>query len=1101
MPKARDKNGESLLAAVSAGNLSETKHLLTRGHDPDIIKNSRGQTPIFLAAHLGNNDIFNLLLEWKASVSEIRDKSENSILHITNNLDIVKTLLSLGLDINCRNQLGRTPLHNAILKRNFEVAELLIKNGSNVNVKDVDGNTCLHFVSKCYYYLNKYILRNRCGRINLLDALERNMSVPYIKSQMVGGFHIAILEHEQDLFDYICYVNSIMTNIELVEDTDEILSFFKTFSIDKDEHLEILNTHSELLQIGEGLLKSGGDPTLQNCLGEVPLHLAVDGSNIDLITLLCRVAPSTVNVQDNMGKTPLVRCYSLPEGYEEEEGHQQEERQKKEKERKESILRILHAHGADLDLLDINGFGLLYFASHSIDYLQTVMQFNPDVNIRSKTGASILHFMAVETNHLDDNVLELLLGKGLDINARDIYGATPLFFASWCQDHKWVQQLLKHGGHLNAMDHSNYTAADLAMFNNQTEIADFLIAESPREQSNSEISEQQEEETEDQRSTPPSSVAMDLPEDIFVQSLPPVLFIKRSTDVETMFKFNILHGDSSSFISDLLESPATGRTNSDEENLNINQAVLHLITKVGEHVETLDPRFKMRTELSGSVSEGAKCGRADEFDFLCCLVEFEKVFQPEEGKSDPPGFVRVVATNEKSAAFDEFCSRDGYLINAKLVEVFYRLLYHAIHSPKIWESTKALFPSLHYHPELELKGPSVDLTLRWLGKKFKDLFISIDMVPALYFRNWWPFTANDHIEGLGSLHTDGSHVVLTTYQDVTTKEEGFDLQVPRYFRASFSRPERKILNSVSQHVRYGYMLAKTIRDQCQPIHKVFPLVNEELQEVSDDNSEMSYSDDESHSNSSHNEAGLNDATPTTSSFYDATMSEKLSDDEADEVQSNMDEDISEAGSDISRGVAEENIVRASIISTYMLKMALFHEIDRQSCDEDLDAHHTSNEANTPVDSHKACEWAKRIYQRLKKFTEMGTIPSFFIPKFDLMDRYDTSDFYVFDNLVLEDELQKESAKEDKRIIHCPLPEDFSRPVDTLPNSIPELIVELRHLQRQKRQLQNSDHKDFADNINKEGLVWGKLKKVCHREQQLIFIAIILSLLRDCDTGV
>jgi len=39
---------------------------------------------------------------------------------------------------------GRTPLHVAVLNKNIEIVDLLLKNGADTNVVDDDGNTPLH---------------------------------------------------------------------------------------------------------------------------------------------------------------------------------------------------------------------------------------------------------------------------------------------------------------------------------------------------------------------------------------------------------------------------------------------------------------------------------------------------------------------------------------------------------------------------------------------------------------------------------------------------------------------------------------------------------------------------------------------------------------------------------------------------------------------------------------------------------------------------------------------------------------------------------------------------------------------------------------------
>ena len=51
--------------------------------------------------------------------------------------------MAAGTDVNAKRAGGVTPLHQAALRGNKEVAELLIANGADVNAKTDDGKTTL----------------------------------------------------------------------------------------------------------------------------------------------------------------------------------------------------------------------------------------------------------------------------------------------------------------------------------------------------------------------------------------------------------------------------------------------------------------------------------------------------------------------------------------------------------------------------------------------------------------------------------------------------------------------------------------------------------------------------------------------------------------------------------------------------------------------------------------------------------------------------------------------------------------------------------------------------------------------------------------------
>jgi ankyrin repeat protein len=71
-------------------------------------------------------------------------ESPNELLHqavIDGNIEAVKQHIATGADVNAKDENGVTPLH---WTETEEIAELLIAKGADVNVKDKRGFTPLH---------------------------------------------------------------------------------------------------------------------------------------------------------------------------------------------------------------------------------------------------------------------------------------------------------------------------------------------------------------------------------------------------------------------------------------------------------------------------------------------------------------------------------------------------------------------------------------------------------------------------------------------------------------------------------------------------------------------------------------------------------------------------------------------------------------------------------------------------------------------------------------------------------------------------------------------------------------------------------------------
>ncbi|KAF7269779.1 hypothetical protein GWI33_017200 [Rhynchophorus ferrugineus] len=105
------------------------------------------ETPLHVAASIGNTDAVELLLNYGAAVNVQSGPDRLTPLHLAAEqgyMDCIKLLIEGRGMVNAANRKLQTPLHLAALNQCAETVELLLKNSGNPNFPDVDGRTPLH---------------------------------------------------------------------------------------------------------------------------------------------------------------------------------------------------------------------------------------------------------------------------------------------------------------------------------------------------------------------------------------------------------------------------------------------------------------------------------------------------------------------------------------------------------------------------------------------------------------------------------------------------------------------------------------------------------------------------------------------------------------------------------------------------------------------------------------------------------------------------------------------------------------------------------------------------------------------------------------------
>jgi cytohesin len=144
--------------AAFSGNTGVVKLLIANRANVNA-KAKAGITPVIMAIEERRLGAAEVLLRHGAKLepSDIRDKRRRpqdiwggaTLLHRSSgsidrsSLFVVELLISLGADVNARDDHGRTPLMDAVLGSYGDVLALLLAKGANAGYQDRDGETAL----------------------------------------------------------------------------------------------------------------------------------------------------------------------------------------------------------------------------------------------------------------------------------------------------------------------------------------------------------------------------------------------------------------------------------------------------------------------------------------------------------------------------------------------------------------------------------------------------------------------------------------------------------------------------------------------------------------------------------------------------------------------------------------------------------------------------------------------------------------------------------------------------------------------------------------------------------------------------------------------
>lgn len=130
---------QNIFDLARSGNVATMQVYLAK-HPEDIdLQSEQGTTPFLLACYRGNNDVAKFLANHGADMKKCYlDGSALYAVIFKNNIEMLDFMLqnNVGANDSCQFQQLGFPIHFALNLKRYDVIELLLNHGADVNIKD-----------------------------------------------------------------------------------------------------------------------------------------------------------------------------------------------------------------------------------------------------------------------------------------------------------------------------------------------------------------------------------------------------------------------------------------------------------------------------------------------------------------------------------------------------------------------------------------------------------------------------------------------------------------------------------------------------------------------------------------------------------------------------------------------------------------------------------------------------------------------------------------------------------------------------------------------------------------------------------------------------
>ncbi len=424
----------TVYAILENNAIENIQYLLTQGNDVNKITHD-ARTYIFWAAYKGNVELMKYLIS-KGAKTDLVDQHGYTIPMFAaatgqTNTEVYDYCETLGFSLKDeRTQDGR----NALLAyagsmKDVETIEYFILKGFDIHGKDPEGNGIFHHTAKT-------------GNQEFLETLISTYKVNISKNESTNENAILFASRRfnrsgaENPLSFYQYLEGLGLNPTIIS---------------KNGETALLNIarNTKNIEVIKYFIEKGTDVNQVDQRGNTALINAAGKNNMDVVKLIL-ANTQRIDHKNNEGQTAFMSAI----------GNNELE-----------VAKEIFENGASIKVKDKKGFDPGYYVVESFDgnievfkeKFNFLIQNGYRITSKHESGTMLFHSAIAKQN---TEILDYLLDKGIDINAKDNDGETALHKAAMqAKNTDILQFLIDAGANKKALTSFDESAYDLARQN------------------------------------------------------------------------------------------------------------------------------------------------------------------------------------------------------------------------------------------------------------------------------------------------------------------------------------------------------------------------------------------------------------------------------------------------------------------------------------------------------------------------------------------------------------------------------------------------------------------------------------------------------------